>query len=258
MPDESSAPLFTPEWVAQFTTRYGFAPIAGGSEEAGSGEDTPTPEASGPETEVGTPAPGSDEQTVDYEKRYNDLRSDYDRKNQRLSELEGFFGALTTEETQAQALAALGIDYEEVEDDDEDFDELDPVERIERVEARLAEKEQQEQHAKVVALEKEYVAESISEITKAKSLELSDKERQVVETLADRMRDEEGIPDVEAAIETFQAAAEANLGRYRESKKAPMVELGQAGTEKIDLSDEDARIEATAAIIEAARQAEQV
>lgn len=259
MPDESLAPLFTPEWVSEFTERYGIVPIAGGEAiQDGGGEDTPTPEADGPQSDE-APITDSPAPSEDYEKRYNDLRPQYDRTMSRNQELEQFLGALADPQTQAQALAALGLEVAgDDDDDDDDFDYEDPDERIDRIEQFISQREAEAENAEILKLEQEYVTEAIKEITKAENIDLSAEERKLVETLAKHpeMRDEDGIPDVEAAFAEFKAATEANLGRYRSSKRAPSVELGQAGTDKINLNDDDARIEATAAIIQAEREAE--
>jgi DNA gyrase/topoisomerase IV subunit A len=213
------------------------------ADEATSEEETPAEEA---------------EPAVDYEKRYTDLRPEYDRNQQRLSEYEQFIGHLRDPETQAEALQALGLQLEEDEEpEDDEYD--DPEERLEAelegVKEYLAEQQQAQQFAEHQEREVDYVDDAITELEDEESIELSDKEFGVVVRLADTMRDENGWPDVRAAWEALGGISEAQRKRYVESKKANKPSAnGTAGTEKIDMADEDERVKAFANVMEAEAQ----
>ena len=224
---------------------------------AASVEDTQTTpdEGDSPEVEE-TPADESQDSTAEtYEKRYNDLRAQYDRIHPRYSQYEQFIGNLRNPETQAEALRALGFDLEDDAEPDDDY--TDPEDRYEQRFAQIEQFLQQEAEAKAQAdyekLERQYLDEQVAEIAKSESVELTAEEREAVEGLADRMRDEDGIPDVKGAYELLSRAAEARQKRYVKSKKAPKVELGAAGTEKLDMADEDVRRTHLAQLIEAGR-----
>lgn len=206
-------------------------------------QETPvTPEQAAPE---GTPAETPE---IDYEKRYNDLRSDYDRRNQRVSELEQFYGQLADPQTQAEALQALGLELADVEDDEEL--EADPDARIERMEQFLSQRAEAEAEQELFELERQYLDQEIGKLDDT----LSEKEQEAVRNLALSLQDSEGLPDVNAAHELLKQVAEERQQRYLESKKAPRVELGQAGLEKEDMSDPDVRVRLMAEAVEAARE----
>lgn len=110
-------------------------------------EETPAPQneetpgiESGPDN--GTPA---DSPEIDFEQRYNDLRSEFDRRNQQYSEAEQLQAALSGAagpEAQAQVLAAFGIELEDDEDMGfDELDEFDPDSRIDRLESMLEEQQ---------------------------------------------------------------------------------------------------------------------
>ena len=226
-------------------------------EDAAPVEDTQAPpEDDAPSEDEGHAPESPDSPAVDYEKRYSDLRPEYDRTTQRLSQYEQFIGNLRNPETQAEALRALGFDLED-ENAEPDDDYTDPEDRYEQRFAQIEQFLQQEAEAKAQAdyekLERQYLDEQVAEIAKSESVELTAEEREAVEGLADRMRDEDGIPDVKGAYELLSRAAEARQKRYVKSKKAPKVELGAAGTEKLDMADEDVRRTHLAQLIEAGR-----
>jgi hypothetical protein len=215
--------------------------------------DTP-PEAEAPE---GTPsdAPATDWDAEDnpYKGRYDNLRSDYDSRNQRYSQYETFIENLSNPETQAEALAALGIELQEDELDDLS----DPTEaltqRLDQFENYLSQQAAQAEQAEVQNLEAQWLDKSLADIEKAHG-SLSSQEKKAIENLGYSVRDADGIPDYEAAFKLFSEASEASRERYLKSKDAAKVELGTAGTEKIDMTDDDAVVDYFANAIEAESQ----
>jgi hypothetical protein len=208
-------------------------------------QDTPEAPEGGPDS--GTPA---EPEEHDYEKRYTDLRSDYDRKNQRLKQFEEFYGQLADPETQAEALRALGLELEDDEEVETDEEFEDPDARIERIEGYLSQQEEQRAEAELQELEEAYLEQEVGRL----DAKLSEKEKEAVKNLAYSYEDEDGLPDVAAAYEVLSQASKEAQSRYLESKKAPKVEPGTAGVEKVDLNDEDARKGFLAALIEAEAQ----
>jgi hypothetical protein len=82
-------------------------------------DDTTTPATDTVDTSAPEEGHAPAGETTDYEKRYNDLRSEFDRRNQTLSEYEQTFQGLSDPETRAEILAQFGL---EVEDDEEELD----------------------------------------------------------------------------------------------------------------------------------------
>jgi hypothetical protein len=222
-------------------------------DEAPLAEETPeAPEAEAPE---GTP---SEAPAVDYEKRYNDLRSEFDSRNQRYSQYEQFIGNLNDPATQAEALRVFGIELQEEGEPEEELP-GDPEERWEQrfnqIEAHLQQQADKEAEGEVQALEKEYLDKSIADIEKAEGVKFSDKERKALERLGEGLRDEDGIPDYEEAHKLLSETAEERRKRYMETKKSEVPGVGTAGSEKVDMTDADSRVNAFANIMEAGEQA---
>jgi len=204
-------------------------------------EGTPAPE---PE-DKGSPAPDP------YQQRYENLQPEYTRVSQRAAELERFVGYLQDPQTQAQALKALGLELEGDEPDDEPDPDSQLLDRLSGVEQFLQERVANERHEQVEALEEQYLAQEFNRITQANNVKLSEEEKAVVMDLADRYRDDDDLPDMEAAYAAFDKAVGAGTARYRQSKRAAAPGVGQAGIESIDMNDDDARVEHMAQIIQA-------
>lgn len=216
-------------------------------------QDTPeAPEEGGPEQGI----PADKPESVDWEKRYNDLRPEFDRQNQRVSQLEEFYGQLADPETQADALRALGLELDAEEEEEYQDPEEVLAKRLEGVESYLTQQQEQAQEAELLELENQFVEMSISEIEKEHG-SLSDQEKELLEGLADIYRDDDGLPDMAAAYERFVSATKAAQDRYLASKKADKPDLGITGTEKVNLNDPNARAKHAANIIEAINQAEE-
>ena len=211
-----------------------------------------TPEAPGNEAPQGTP---SESPAHDWEQRYNSLRSEFDSRNQRYSQYEQFVQNLSNPETQAEALRALGLEIEDDDLPDDDYD--DPEDRWEQrfnqIEGYLSQQAAEAQQREIADLESQYLDQELKGIEKDENVKLSAKEKEAVESLGHKLRDEDGVPDYQQAYKLLAEAADARQARYRESKKSEVPGLGQAGEETIDLSDDDARVKLMADMLEAGR-----
>lgn len=188
-------------------------------------QDTPTPEAEAPQEE--TPKP-----VVDWESRYNNLRPQFDRTNQRLAELE----------EERQALQA----QQPEEEDDEEFLYEDPVarQRLAELEARLAQRDEQDTLARQAAEEKSYIEGSIAALEEELGEEFSDEE---FDWLGHRVhalpKDDEGKPDVRRAYEQYSSMLEARKQKWVEGKKKPSKPASGPGAAQLpDLSSKKGRI----------------
>jgi hypothetical protein len=197
-----------------------------------------TPAVAGPDE-----APGTQEQQVTadpYEKRYNDLRPEFDRATAERAELaqwkEWAQLALTTEDTdtQRQALQRLGFDVsDEVEDVEPAYEEQyvqDP-----RLDEIVAWKEKQEQAAKEAAGFEYLTGHINSEVERLGMTNLDDATRQWVLSRAlanpgipappGSPHDE--LPNVEAAYKEFQAWELERQKQWAKTKQnAPYVPPG--------------------------------
>jgi hypothetical protein len=220
-------------------------------EDAAPSEDTQlTAETEAPDTD--TPS----ESTVDWEtednpyrKRYGDLRSEFDSRNQRYSQYEQFVESLDTPEMQREMLRRWGYEV-----DDEDAPDLDPVDslaqRLEAIEGNLQSRDQAQQQAELQSLKAEYVDESIKQF----GSDLSDADTNLVRRLVKSgdYDDQDGIPDVEAIIKEVNGTWEQRQKNWRESKRARVPGGGPAARKQFDPTDEKARIEASTAAAQAA------
>lgn len=204
-------------------------------------EDTATQEAA-PE---GTPAEAADP----FEKRYNDLRPEYDRTTQRLSQYEQLVDHLQDPEYQAEALEALGLQLaEEERDEDDDWDEDDPSERIEQMENYLEQQSQAAYQAQQEDAMLDRVEEGVDALQKEHG-EFDDEELELLLDAAEANPDDDGIPDVKYAYELLTKVADARREKYLASKKGTQLPGGQAAVEDVDIDDEQARIALMADLI---------
>lgn len=224
-------------------------------------EDTPeAPEGAAPEAE-GTPA---EESQVDFEKRYNDLRPEFDRTRQQLSEYSTWAQDLAEPESPPDALHALGYTDEEIaqamgwdfEEDKTEGDEeyVDPEDRVAALEEYLAQQreaqEAEKAEAELADLEEAYLEQELGRLEEEHG-ELTEAEAEAIAGLAAAYPDENGLPDYQGAYETFTGATQASRQRYLDSKKAASIGRGTAGSEKVDMNDENERVKYAASILEA-------
>lgn len=197
----------------------------------------------------------TDSQSADpYEKRYNDLRPQYDRTQSELKQYRDFIESLQNEETQAQALQALGLAL-----DDEDEDELDlsdPDVQIAEIREYLQAQENQRAEQYHEELLDQYVDQELDRIEKEVGSKLSDDHQALLYSIASSNPDEDGLPDFDYANKALSGWGEANRKAYLESKKAERLEVGTAGTKELKLDNPTERADALAEMIEAGRDAD--
>ena len=216
-------------------------------------QDTPTEVSAPPEDTREATAPETTDtaeetaQEIDYAKRYNDLRPEYDRTTAELKEAkqaQQVIAALQSDDPQERAWAAdiLGLELEDEGDtpDEEGEDQF----RDPRVDQILEEK-QREQHEKQIAELEDHIDTTMESLAKADKtpLEESEKEWIFARTLS-LPPDEQGRPPVEKAYKEYRAVQDTWIKRYRESKRdAPTPPVpGQSGSTQVDLSDRKSRL----------------
>jgi hypothetical protein len=219
-------------------------------------ETQDTPEETTPDTsEVEAPESDRTDTTEDYKSRYDDLRSEFDRRNQVFAALEGRLG----DEAQEQAFAIFGAEF--AEEDDEDYDEEDseddgdePMTRAEFEEYLAEQNAEAEEYEADVAF-KQDLNEVLESIEKDEGRTLSDQETRVLLREAEAQVAEYGTFDLTDSWEGIREWSKAEIDRYVKSKQeATLAPLGSAGDQKIDFNDEDARREHMAKLMEADAQ----
>ena len=209
-----------------------------------------TPNESGPEETQDT---RQEVPENDYEKRYNDLRPEYDRTRQEVAQLRQFQEAARGAfgpEVQAQVLRQIGLDLDDVEDF-EDRENESEEDRVARLEQWKSEFEQQQQEQLLAQQEEEYLVSEIEALEKEAGREFSDEELTLIARAAQASRLENGDPDVKGAYELLTGVSKSAREQYVNSKKAPKAPVGSPGEEQIDTSDDQARQNAMAKIVAA-------
>ena len=219
-------------------------------EETPSGmEETPAPQneetpgiESGPEN--GIPA---DSPEIDFEQRYNDLRSEFDRRNQQYSEAEQLQAALSGAagpEAQAAILAQFGIELED--DEDMGFDELnefDPDSRIDRLESMLEEQQMAAQEEAMAEAEVDYLTDGIEALEQQEGREFSDQEIAILASVARANPDDNGAPDLAVAHAHLTELLNDRQSAWVQSKKAKRPGSGVAAEKAADLDNDEARVQ---------------
>jgi hypothetical protein len=191
--------------------------------------------------------------------QYNELRGDYTKKTQKLSEYERTIQDLQSgdPERQGRALETLGLledDYEE-EVDYEDESESALLARLARLEQEIQGQKASSQEEAQINAEVDYLDEQLTAIEKKIGRELDDDEVQLYGYVATQMRDENGNPDVKGAHDFIENLTNSRIERWRESKKSPQIPLGKPGDEKLDFDDPQVRAEYMAQRVRAAKGA---
>ncbi len=208
-------------------------------------------EGSGGEDQSSEPAP----KEINWQKRYEDLRPEWDRAKTQLSEFEQYQPLIQSLQNDPQGtIRALqkqfGVDDEI---DDDEFE--DPGERALRMLQEQQETAQQQaEREQLDALEEQYVGEGIDALAQRDNIEPSEDEQTLIYALAtnDAVRGEDGRPDVEWAYNAIQALKKEVREGYVASKKAPRIPSGRPGEKSPDLSNDDERVSLMAEMIEAA------
>jgi hypothetical protein len=215
-------------------------------------EETPGP-VSGPE-DNGIPANSPE---IDYEQRYSDLRSEFDRRNQQYSEAERLQVALSGQagpDAQAQALRAFGIELDDEEADQfNELDEFDPDARIDRLEAMLEEQQAAAEQEAYVEAETEFLTEGIESLEQSEGREFSDQEIAILASVARANPNENGVPDLQVAHAHLSELLQDRQSAWVESKKAARRPgSGIAAERAADLDNDEARVQFIADRIAAA------
>jgi len=186
---------------------------------------------------------------ADFRKRYEDLRPEFDRKSQALSQYEQLVEGLQSDDpdTRASAAQALGLEFvdpDEVEDPDDDVDPSDR--RLTALEQRIAEREQREAETAQQAEEAvliEQAEQSIErELDAIGGLDADQREWIVNQSLL-LAPTEQGFPDIPAAHVKYQAFISAEKKRWAQSKQGAVVSpVGTSATQAPDLDDPEQRV----------------
>ncbi len=245
--------------------KYGFHPIMGGAPE-GDTPDTPEPEA--PEvqetdkadtestfTDSFKPDDLPEEARGAYEKAYNEMRADYTRKTQEIAEQrkaaeewQQFGSMLSNPETQAQALAALGLELE-----DEEGEPLGPDEEMAQRLALLEQDKMQQQEAQQASQEEErtltYLGQQLKALEQKEGREFSDEEAEIIAHVALGTPSDTGLPNIDRA---YQLLTNSYTGYSERQKKAPRpLGGGRSASKEIDLSTREGKLTAAAEAAEA-------
>jgi hypothetical protein len=173
-------------------------------------------------------------QGFDFEKGYNELRPEYTRTSQRLSEYEALFVSLhdPDPEVQQAAMAALGLELDtgsqggqpqtpqEWEDPlEKEIHELRAT--VDDLRSAREQESQREENERIIGLRDQFIGESIDYIENEKNVKFNEKEEEALGNLAIAMTDAEGVPDVVAAYNLLygdEGVLETNRQRWIESK----------------------------------------
>lgn len=199
--------------------------------------DAPVAEAVTPDPE---PTPDGGTSTVDYEKRYQDLRPQYDRTQSELDALRKQQEAIRNDpEAQRQFLAELGYDLADDEPEVPEFNDDDPVSALEQRLAAIEAKEQQAEQARQIAAAEAHFNKAFER------LGIPEDEHDAVIGMALTMPPgDDGMPPVEEAAKKIEAMWEARQKNWAASKKTghSFSPNGQAATEQPNLDDPQERV----------------
>lgn len=200
---------------------------------------------------------------VDWQQRYTDTQASYTRSQQDLAQLREWQQSLQEDpETQEQVLRQLAesLGYQ-LDDEDQDQDPLSEIQaRQQALEAQWQESQEQAQQEALLNEMDRFVDTELGSLASAEGRQdgFTDKEQKIIlsHAVAAFPPDEQtGMPQVKAAFEEVKDLLGDAQQRWVKSKQAPLApQPGTAGSEKLDLSDDDVRQAATARIIERAQQ----
>jgi len=193
------------------------------------------------------------------------LQADYTRKTQTVAEkareaeqYQAIVEGLEDPQRAPEILRILGWDLDDAEEfaAGEEFLEPDPNERVDRLEQQLAEREHMDQIRSQEVAEDRSIAEQIESLENEMDHKFSEEEIGFLYLYADEYRDEQGAPNVKAAIDLLEGIVSSRQQQWLESKKAPRrLRPGKPATREVDLSTETSedRVKRMAEAAEAAR-----
>lgn len=193
-----------------------------------------TPETPDTSTEA-APVEETPPTPVNYEERYNSLRPEFDRRNQRLSEFEAL---LNDPNALAARLQELAPEQDPPDDDDEYLYE-DPVarQRLAELEARLERNEKAEQADRERGETSAHITSELESLEEEFDDELNQKESDWIGNFALANRDENGKPDVRLAYQTYTELIDGRNAKYVQGKKSPQVKSGPGAAKTVNLDD---------------------
>lgn len=213
-------------------------------------DEIEVPERDTPETPVETQAPVEDtptspESLIDWEKRYNDLRSFSDRRaNEAQQELQTYEEQLAAIEAQ-QPPRPYSEEYDYDEEDDPLVDHVQKLEARQRAtEQQLRERIEADTHEQQLEEEYTYIDSELKAIEEATKDELSEVEANWIGNYAGANRDEHGRPDVRLAYHTYTKLLEDRKQKWVSSKPSGgRPAAGPGAVEVPDLDDPEQREE---------------
>jgi hypothetical protein len=223
------------------------APVEGTPENAGTAEEAPGIQSA--------------EQSVDFEKRYNDMRSEFDRRGSRVTELETQTAAIADlrsddPDTRTRAAQTLGLPFEFVDDSPAEDDDQMPYLTREEWQAYQAQQQQAQAQAQEQAAQESAIAQIDTAIQSHEALNALDKDDRdwvIAKALSiDPKMTPEGVPlpDIDTALQQFQGWDSGRWERARKSKRAPAIKAGgQVGTQAVP--DDATHSQRVAAMLEA-------
>lgn len=217
-------------------------------------QETPevTPAAEAPET-PDTPEAGTEttEPEVDYQKRYDDLRPQFDQQAQFLSALEGRQG----EEAQRAAYAHLGLEVAE-DEKPEEGEYVDPDQRLDQLEQQLRQRDEEAEEREFQAAEQSWIQQQLGDVAEKEGRDLTEQEKNIITNHALSNRFDDGQPDIEGGHELLNAIYKDAQKRLLSSKRnAPKPPSGAAGEPTIDTSTPEGRRAAIRDIAESVQEA---
>lgn len=202
--------------------------------------DEHDPQAPNVDTPAQSAPPGTpDEQQIDWQKRYNDLRPQFDRTNQQLAQL-------NDEEYQRQLMAQWGY---EVEEPAPEQGWADPNEELAKQVAELNEwKTQQTQAEQANAQfqkDAEHIGAALQKFQEDIGRELDSEEVRLFGDAAFARRRDDGLPDIDSVLEATKAMRQREQQQWEEARKRPrapkIASGGQEGTSAPNLNDREQR-----------------
>lgn len=194
------------------------------------------------------------------------MQADYTRKTQELSQrsqeagqYEAIVQGLLDPERAPEILRILNIDVAGNEDDLLNEDDLygpDPNERLDEMQRQIEERDRALEEREISDQEDGQIAEQIESWENDQDHQLSKDEIAFVYLYADELRDEQGQPNVKAAIDLLEGIVATRQQQWIESKKAPRrARPGKAASRQVDLPNEttEDRVKRMAEAAEAAR-----
>ncbi len=187
-------------------------------------------------------------ESVDWEKRYNDLRPEYDRVKTEWSQREEDLALLeaiqSDPDTQRQLYEELAQAYgTDAEDVEEPLDEtgLDPailskLQELDEKSARYEQHLQKQEEDELVQQMDEFITDSLEKLSDGQELS-DDEETWIVSRAVSLPPTADGLPDVQQAYEEYKKLDAARHERYSKTKRAPQAPQGQGATKDPDLDN---------------------